>query len=213
MNQGNYIGRNLRVVGLAFLTVILWCSNGFGYYQAEKGRWISRDPIGERGGVGVYGYVLNSPIISIDPVGFEICVIKPGGIRICVGMPNPDPPIDYPPVEPDPPKPLGDTSDYCGPAGNWLGAFIVPDKPFGFNFRPCCKAHDECYDKCGSSKAKCDIELGNCMRNVANAQANIFRPEKLGEALAILYQKAVEWGACSAYKAAQKHCDCPGECK
>ena len=38
-------------------------------YDADLGRWISRDPIGEDGGINIYAYVLNNPIILIDPLG------------------------------------------------------------------------------------------------------------------------------------------------
>ena len=38
-------------------------------YSALQGRWISRDPIGEAGGVNLYGYVLNNPAGLIDPTG------------------------------------------------------------------------------------------------------------------------------------------------
>ena len=38
-------------------------------YNPVLGRWISRDPIGEDGGVNLYGYVQNSPLISTDPDG------------------------------------------------------------------------------------------------------------------------------------------------
>jgi len=34
-------------------------------------RWISRDPIGESGGVNLYGYVLNNPINLYDPLGLR----------------------------------------------------------------------------------------------------------------------------------------------
>jgi len=38
-------------------------------YHSALGRWLSRDPIGEEGGINLYGYVLNSPAQFIDPSG------------------------------------------------------------------------------------------------------------------------------------------------
>jgi RHS repeat-associated protein len=40
-------------------------------YNPALGRWLSRDPIGEAGGVNLYGYVGNSPINSWDPLGLK----------------------------------------------------------------------------------------------------------------------------------------------
>ena len=42
---------------------------GFRYYDPETGRWLNRDPIGERGGLNVYGFVRNNPISFIDILG------------------------------------------------------------------------------------------------------------------------------------------------
>ncbi len=39
------------------------------YYSYDLGRWISRDPIGERGGLNLYMYVNNRPSLAIDPIG------------------------------------------------------------------------------------------------------------------------------------------------
>ena len=40
-------------------------------YDAGLGRWLSTDPIGENGGINLYGYVGNSPGIAVDPDGRE----------------------------------------------------------------------------------------------------------------------------------------------
>jgi RHS repeat-associated protein len=40
-------------------------------YSAHLGRWISRDRIGERGGVNVYAYVENCPVLLTDPTGLQ----------------------------------------------------------------------------------------------------------------------------------------------
>jgi RHS repeat-associated protein len=40
-------------------------------YDARTGRWLSRDPIAEAGGVNVYGYVRGNPITYTDLLGLE----------------------------------------------------------------------------------------------------------------------------------------------
>ena len=43
-------------------------------YNPLTGRWLSRDPIGENGGLNVYGYVGNDPLGSVDPLGLLVNV-------------------------------------------------------------------------------------------------------------------------------------------
>jgi RHS repeat-associated protein len=49
---------------------------GYRFYDPETGRWPSRDPIGERGGVNLYGFVGNDGINGLDILGLtEGCKI------------------------------------------------------------------------------------------------------------------------------------------
>lgn len=41
------------------------------YYDPQAGRFLTRDPIGYRGGINLYAYVTNSPTGFIDPYGFD----------------------------------------------------------------------------------------------------------------------------------------------
>ncbi|MBI5196253.1 MAG: transglutaminase [Nitrospirae bacterium] len=42
------------------------------YYDPEVGRFISEDPIGFEGGINLYAYVLNNPVLLIDPLGLAV---------------------------------------------------------------------------------------------------------------------------------------------
>lgn len=45
------------------------CYYGFRYYDSSNGRWFNRDPIGEAGGLNLFGFVFNEPLNSIDLFG------------------------------------------------------------------------------------------------------------------------------------------------
>lgn len=46
---------------------------GHRYYNPHTGRWPNRDPIGEKGGVNMYGFVANSPVNARDLLGLLSC--------------------------------------------------------------------------------------------------------------------------------------------
>ena len=58
------------------------------YYSAELGRFVSRDPIGYRGGKNLYGYCRGNPLMYADPKGtnrYLLNALFPGGtIRVGV---------------------------------------------------------------------------------------------------------------------------------
>ena len=55
--------------------VLLACAMWFtspearAFYNPSTGRWLNRDPIRERGGLNLYGFVGNSPVNRRDPLG------------------------------------------------------------------------------------------------------------------------------------------------
>jgi hypothetical protein len=44
---------------------------GFRYYDPVHGRWESRDPVGEMGGVNLYGFVGNRGVVQFDYLGLD----------------------------------------------------------------------------------------------------------------------------------------------
>ncbi len=51
-------------------------------YEANSGRWLSRDPLGERPSINMYAYCVNNPIRYVDPLGLtSTCPEKPDCLR------------------------------------------------------------------------------------------------------------------------------------
>lgn len=56
-------------------------------YDPTIGRWLSRDPIGEEGGVNLYRYVSNNPVKFIDPFGLDQIINNSGQVVVVRGNP------------------------------------------------------------------------------------------------------------------------------
>jgi RHS repeat-associated protein len=59
---------------------------GYRYYSPELGRWPNRDPIGELGGLNVYGFVGNTTVNGYDILGNDFIAV---GTRAVGGVPSP----------------------------------------------------------------------------------------------------------------------------
>lgn len=55
------------------------------FYNPQTGRWLNRDPIGERSELNLYGFVLNSPMNAVDKLG-----LLTGTITIHTSQPDRD---------------------------------------------------------------------------------------------------------------------------
>ena len=83
-------------------------------YKTVSGRheWLNQDPIGEAGGLNLYGYVGNNPINYVDPLGLQLDAFLDTGVEIGaqlgarpVAVPLPRiPGVSYPPNGPFPPE-------------------------------------------------------------------------------------------------------------
>ncbi len=60
----------MAVVGMLALLALADAASA--YYSPRLGRWISRDPIEEKGGLNLYGFVGNGPSNAVDFVGLDV---------------------------------------------------------------------------------------------------------------------------------------------
>lgn len=82
---------------------------GYRFYDPYLQRWPNRDPLGEEGGINLYGFTENDPVNFVDPYGENIIKII---IKLFPKKKPPTPPKP-PPNKPKPkPNPCGD----CTPA-------------------------------------------------------------------------------------------------
>ena len=155
------------------------------HYSPSLGRWLSRDPIEEKGGLNLYAFCKNNGINIWDflgDVGFPgfspiagrnlQCMVdnwlqpQPSGGRC---RPSTNGGIECRTNKPSKKEPL---LNGCGSEGSeW-----VPDSFLWIvSFVEACNNHDKCYGTCGSSKEDCDKKLGHDMENACKNKFGILR--------------------------------------
>ncbi|MBJ7257663.1 MAG: RHS repeat-associated core domain-containing protein [Akkermansiaceae bacterium] len=63
--------KNLKFILLALVHLVFLANSAQAHYDPNVGRWLSRDPIMEEGGVNLYGFVGNDSVNHIDNQGLE----------------------------------------------------------------------------------------------------------------------------------------------
>ncbi len=78
----------------------------FRAYDPTVGRWLSKDPVGLRGGTNLYGYVDGDPVNHTDPLGlWKICFPVGLFFEVCISGPDKPPPSCKPNPKPEPGPP------------------------------------------------------------------------------------------------------------
>src|SRR5271165_3403190 len=90
---------------------------GYRYLNTSTGRWLSKDPIEEEGGLNPYGFVENTPVTAIDPAG--LCT---DGCKCIALVSPPDRPTFTPHFYFVPPDALG---QICGATGQWRFGDVI----------------------------------------------------------------------------------------
>jgi len=65
--------KNLKIILLALVHLVFLANSAQAHYDPNVGRWLSRDPIAERGGVNLYGFVGNDGVNRWDKLGLKCC--------------------------------------------------------------------------------------------------------------------------------------------
>jgi secretory phospholipase A2 len=98
------------------------------------------------------------------------------------------------------------------PSSNGCGSSSVKFEPSHSFLEDCCHVHDECYDRCGTGKLKCDDEFKRCLDSqcVDKLDGGEANPEHaVCKQSAGLMSLGVRFGGCDSFiKAQENACEC-----
>lgn len=94
---------------------------GYRWYSPMHGRWLSQDPIQEKGGINLFAYVLNNPLTELDVLGLQMLAPTPAPI------PVPAAPILPPNVIPGPGFGAPPVIQPVGPGLVPTGGYATPE--------------------------------------------------------------------------------------
>ncbi len=80
---------NLRILAGLFALVFATQAHAMRWYTPNTGRWLSRDPIEEEGGLNLYGFVQNAPADDWDWLGLCGCTCKSVSVTFIPGGKKP----------------------------------------------------------------------------------------------------------------------------
>jgi hypothetical protein len=63
--------KNLKLILLALVHLVFLANSASAHYDPNIGRWLSRDPIMEEGGVNLFGFIDNNSLNSTDYLGLD----------------------------------------------------------------------------------------------------------------------------------------------
>ncbi len=85
------VGNRLLFTGREWVAEVSLYDYRNRYYSVELGRWLSNDPIGEEGGLNLYGYVHNNALNQTDAFGLQDDLLSPHAFD---NVRKPQPPMD-----------------------------------------------------------------------------------------------------------------------
>ena len=78
---------------LLVAVLMIWSgTSAHAFYDASLGRWMNRDPIGEKFDRNLYRHALNDPVLRVDSYGLQVV-----GVPIQFPVPPPSTPVNIPP--------------------------------------------------------------------------------------------------------------------